>query len=80
MERSGRVDTCLCLEQCAMRARQSDQYRLNAQNCAEMAERAKSEPTCKRLKRMEEAWLALADEQDWLDGEIHPLANGPATV
>jgi GTP cyclohydrolase FolE2 len=69
-----------CLEQCPMKARQSEQYRQNAQNCAEMAEHAKSEPTYKRLKRMEEAWLALADEQDWLDGQIHPLASGPATV
>ena len=63
-----------------MKVRQSDQYRQNAENCAEMADRAKSEPTYKRFKRMEEAWLALAEEQDWLDGEIVPLANWPATV
>jgi hypothetical protein len=24
---------------------------------------------------MEAAWLALANEQDWLDGEISPAAN-----
>ena len=23
-------------------------------------------------KRMEAAWLALANEQDWLDGEVPP--------
>ena len=63
-----------------MKARQSDQYRQNAQNCAEMAERAKSEPSYRRFKRMEDAWLALAEEQDWLDGEIPPTANGIATV
>jgi len=63
-----------------MTTRRSDQYRRNAQNCAEMAEHAKSEPTHKRFKRMEEAWLALAEEQDWLDGEIDPLPNGPATL
>ena len=60
--------------------RQSDHYRQNAHNCAEMAERAKSEPTYKRFKRMEESWLALAEEQDWLDGEINPMAHGHATV
>ncbi len=58
-----------------MQARQSDQYREYAENCAEMAERAESKPTYTRFKRMEEAWLALADEQDWLDGEIPPMAN-----
>jgi hypothetical protein len=26
---------------------------------------------------MEAAWLALADEQDWLDGEVSP-APGPS--
>ncbi|MGE5159543.1 MAG: hypothetical protein ACM3OF_15510 [Gemmatimonas sp.] len=51
----------------------ADVYRTNAQNCAEMAERAKDEPTYKRYKRMEAAWLALAEEQDWLDGEISPI-------
>jgi hypothetical protein len=24
---------------------------------------------------MEEGWLALAIEQDWLDGEIHPTGK-----
>ncbi len=63
-----------------MKAKKSDEYRQNAQNCAEMAERAKTEPTFKRFKRMEEAWLALAEEQDWLDGEVDPTATGIATV
>ena len=63
-----------------MKASQSDQYRENAQNCAEMAERATSGPSYKRFKRMERAWLALAEGQDWLDGEIHPLAKLPVTV
>lgn len=27
----------------------------------------------KRFKRMEAAWLALAEEQDWLDGERSPV-------
>jgi hypothetical protein len=46
----------------------ADQYLANADNCALMAEAAENEPTRNRFKRMEEAWRALANEQDWLDG------------
>jgi hypothetical protein len=60
----------------AMR-KQSEDFLENAQNCAELAERAPDEPTHKRYKRMEAAWRALAEEQDWLDGEVSPeKANG----
>jgi hypothetical protein len=52
--------------------KQSQDFLENAQNCAELAERAPDEPTHKRYKRMEEAWLALAEGQDWLDGEVSP--------
>ena len=45
----------------------------NAENCAQLAENATDEPTYNRYKRMEAAWRALAKEQDWLDGKIHPL-------
>jgi hypothetical protein len=38
-----------------------------------MAEQATDEPTRNRYKRMEAGWRALADEQDWLEGKIHPL-------
>ena len=48
--------------------KQSDQFRENAENCAQLAERATDD--AKRYKRMEAAWLALAEEQDWLDGEV----------
>ena len=51
---------------------QSDTYRQNAENCLQMAERAKDQPTFKRYWRMAQAWIALAHEQDWLDGEISP--------
>jgi hypothetical protein len=27
-------------------------------------------PSKKRFKRMQDAWLALAEEQDWLDGKV----------
>ncbi len=49
--------------------KQSGTYRQNAENCAYLAEAAPNEPTRQRYKRMEAAWRALADEQDWLDGE-----------
>jgi hypothetical protein len=54
--------------------KQSDDFRQNAENCAQLAERATDEATHQRYKRMEAAWLALAQEQDWLDGQVPPNA------
>lgn len=48
----------------------AEEYRENAQNCAELADEAKDVPSKNRFKRMQEAWLALAEEQDWLDGRV----------
>jgi hypothetical protein len=48
--------------------KQSDKFRENAGNCAMLAKDAKHGPARIRYKRMETAWLSLADEQDWLDG------------
>ena len=56
--------------------KQSEIYRQNAENCMRLAEAAKNEPAFKRFKRMEAAWLALAEEQDWLDGETSPIDEG----
>jgi hypothetical protein len=60
--------------------KQSEIFRENAENCAHLAESAMSEPAFNRYKRMEAAWRALADERDWLDGEVAPtriaVANG----
>ena len=53
--------------------KQSDLYRQNAENCMQMAEAAQGEPAYNRCKRVEAAWLALAAEQDWLDGEVPPI-------
>ena len=39
----------------------------------QMAEAAQGEPAYNRYKRMEAAWPALAEEQDWLDGERSPI-------
>lgn len=51
----------------------SETYRENAFNAAEFASQAKDEPSRKRYERMHTAWLALAEEQDWLDGEVPPV-------
>ena len=57
--------------------KQSQHFLENAENCAQLAEQAKDEPTHNRYKRMEAAWRALAAEQDWLDGETQPdRSNG----
>ena len=61
--------------------KQSKQFLDNAENCAQLAERAIDGPTHNRYKRMEAAWRALAEEQDWLDGEVPPIkvrTNGNA--
>lgn len=54
--------------------KQSDIFRDNADNCLQLAERAEGRPAHKRFSRMADAWTALAHEQDWLDGEIPPVA------
>lgn len=54
--------------------KQSDIFRDNSENCLRLAEAAKNEAANKRYRRMAEAWLALAREQDWLDGENPPVA------
>jgi hypothetical protein len=58
--------------------KQSEIFRENAENCAHLAESAAGEPAYHRYKRMEAAWLALADEQDWLDGEVSPTNTSSA--
>jgi hypothetical protein len=60
-----------------VKPKQSDIFRENATNCAQLAERARNDPSFKRYKRMEAAWLALAEEQDWLDGEPSPARRAP---
>ena len=54
--------------------KQSEIFRENAENCAHLAESAAGEPAYLRYRRMEAAWRALADEQDWLDGEVSPAS------
>jgi hypothetical protein len=52
--------------------KQSQIFLDNAENCAHLAEIARSQSSYRRFMRMESAWRALALEQDWLDGEIPP--------
>jgi hypothetical protein len=52
--------------------KQSQDFLDNAENCAQFAEHAADEPAHNRYKRMEAAWRALAEEQDWLDGQVPP--------
>jgi hypothetical protein len=53
--------------------KQSDHFRENADNCLQLAESAVGQPASRRYLRMAQAWTALANEQDWLDGEVSPL-------
>jgi hypothetical protein len=57
----------------AREMKQSVLYRQNAENCMQMAETAQGKPAHNRFKRMAAAWLALAEEQDWLNGERSPI-------
>ncbi len=50
--------------------RQSNIFRENAENCMRLSEQAIREQDCLRYRRMAHAWMSLANEQDWLDGEI----------
>jgi hypothetical protein len=56
--------------------KQAEIFPKNADNCSQLAEAAKG-PLNLRYKRMEEAWRALATEQDWLDGRIPAEPIGP---
>jgi hypothetical protein len=53
--------------------KESDIFRENAADCSALAEGAADQPSYHRYKRMEAAWLSLAEEQDWLDGEVSPV-------
>jgi hypothetical protein len=53
--------------------KQSQHFLANAVTCSKLAKRSTDKQTKTRFKRMEEAWRALAREQDWLDGEITPI-------
>jgi hypothetical protein len=58
--------------------KRSDLLRENADNCLQLAERAEGDPAHRRYVRMAQGWTALAEEQDWLDGEVPPVLARPA--
>jgi hypothetical protein len=60
--------------------KQSDLFRQNAENCLELSEKAAGGPAARRYRRMAKAWRALAEEQDWLDGEVPPVAEAQHTA
>lgn len=51
-------------------------YLENAENCMELAEKANDAPSRARYLRMAEGWLALVNEQEWLNGNASPLLSG----
>jgi hypothetical protein len=54
-----------------------DELRKHAENCDDLAENAKDEPSRKRYRRMKRAWEDLAKTQDWLDGERARTSDRP---
>jgi len=60
----------------------SEIYKENADSCAMLAEGepSRDSPAYKRYRRMEQAWRALAEEQEWLDGEVPPLETDQVDV
>lgn len=52
--------------------KKSASFRKNAANCLHLAEAAESDADYNRYRRMAMAWAALAEDQDWLDGEKPP--------
>jgi hypothetical protein len=55
-------------------------YRETAENCAMLAQQAKHGAATIGYKRMETASLSLADEQDWLDGEVPRRSSTPIVM
>ena len=53
--------------------KQSEHLLENAVACGKLAERATDGATQDHFRRAERAWRALADAQDWLDGETAPV-------
>ncbi|MBR0954879.1 hypothetical protein JQ591_30940 [Bradyrhizobium canariense] len=51
----------------------SRRLRENAGHCLTLEGSALSDAARKRYRRMGDAWLALAETQDWLDGLTSPI-------
>jgi hypothetical protein len=70
---NGLTDRLRFSETGGLSMKQSQHLLDNAVTCSKLAKRTTDKQTKTRFKRMEEAWRALAREQDWLDGEITPI-------
>ena len=55
----------------------SDIFRDNAEDCAFLAERAGDTEVKRALKRMEESWRTLAQEQEQLDNKRWSTEKSP---
>ncbi len=60
--------------------KKAEELRHHAENCAELAQAAKSAPNKKRFERMAEGWKTVADNQAWLDGEDSSAKPGSVSV
>ncbi len=58
----------------------ADQYQIYATNCSGLAEGASCQPDRTRFLRMEQSWLALAENENWLAGSRGPSATTPVQV
>jgi len=56
---------------------QAEILRSRAENCVTLQEAASTHAARQRFERMTSAWHALAEAQDWLDGSISPVQDGP---
>ena len=54
--------------------RPSDLCRRNADNTREIAQWARGYPRFAEYKKVEAAWRALAENEDWLDGMLYPAS------
>jgi hypothetical protein len=52
-------------------------YQIFAANCSGLAEGSNCQPDRTRFLRMEQSWLALAENEDWLAGLLPPSARRP---
>lgn len=54
--------------------------RVNARNCALLATAADTDFNRRKLLTMHEAWLALAEAEEWLAGHVLPETTPPPRV
>ena len=58
-----------------LQSNRSEHLRENAGHCLALEGTAPDDTERKQFRRMGDAWLALADTQDWLDGVTPPVSR-----